>query len=60
MRRKRLLIDLLIMAALAGLTAWISLTMARIPGSVAAVWISNGIWACRPLSLSACATWSKC
>lgn len=33
------------MAALTGLTAWISLVIARIPGGVAAVWISNGIWA---------------
>ncbi len=33
------------MAALTGLTAWISLGITRIPGGVAAVWISNGIWA---------------
>src|SRR4051812_32259182 len=45
MRRKRLLLDLLIMASLTGVTAWISLAIARIPGGVAAVWISNGIWA---------------
>lgn len=44
-RRKRLLLDLLIMASLTGVTAWISLAIARIPDGVAAVWISNGIWA---------------
>jgi diguanylate cyclase (GGDEF)-like protein/PAS domain S-box-containing protein len=39
--------DILLLAALAtlvGLTAWLSLTLARVPGSVAAVWIGNGIW----------------
>lgn len=44
-RRKRLLLDLLIMASLTSITAWISLAIARIPGGVAAVWVSNGIWA---------------
>lgn len=36
--------DIMILAALVGLTAWLSLTLARVPGSVAAVWIGNGIW----------------
>lgn len=36
--------DILVLAALVGLTAWLSLTLARVPGSVAAVWIGNGIW----------------
>ena len=44
-RRHRLLLDLLVMASLIGLTAWISLAIARIPGGMAAVWVSNGIWA---------------
>ena len=44
-RRNRWLLDLLIMASLIGLTAWISLAIARIPDGVAAVWVSNGIWA---------------
>jgi diguanylate cyclase (GGDEF)-like protein/PAS domain S-box-containing protein len=33
------------MASLTGITAWISLAIARIPGGMAAVWVSNGIWA---------------
>lgn len=44
-RRDRLLLDLLIMALLTGVTAWISLVLVRIPGNVAAVWVSNGIFA---------------
>lgn len=44
-RRRRLLRDVLIMALLIAVTAWLSLTLARVPGGVAAVWVSNGIWA---------------
>lgn len=33
------------MASLMGLTAWLSLVITRAPGGVAAVWVSNGIWA---------------
>jgi diguanylate cyclase (GGDEF)-like protein/PAS domain S-box-containing protein len=44
-RRNRLLLDLLVLAALTGLTAWVSLAIARTPHGVAAAWISNGIWA---------------
>ncbi|HEY5972546.1 MAG TPA: diguanylate cyclase [Pseudoxanthomonas sp.] len=33
------------MASLIGVTAWLSLIIERVPGGVAAVWISNGIWA---------------
>jgi len=33
------------MALLIGVTAWVSLSVARVPGGVAAVWLSNGIWA---------------
>ncbi|MEO8365752.1 MAG: diguanylate cyclase [Pseudoxanthomonas sp.] len=44
-RRKRLLLDLLVMASLIGITAWVSLAIARVPGGVAAVWVSNGVWA---------------
>ena len=33
------------MAALTGATAWVSLVLARIPNGMAAVWVSNGIWA---------------
>lgn len=32
------------MMLLVGLTAWLSLTLARVPGGVAVVWIGNGIW----------------
>ena len=43
--RVRLLRDLLIMMLLIGATAWLSLSLARVPGGLAVVWISNGIWA---------------
>ena len=43
--RNRLLLDRMFMALLIGATAWVSLSIARVPGGVAAVWISNGIWA---------------
>ena len=33
------------MALLTGVTAWVSLVLARVPGGIAAVWVSNGIWA---------------
>jgi integral membrane sensor domain MASE1 len=33
------------MALLLGATAWLSLSLARVPDGVAAVWITNGIWA---------------
>jgi diguanylate cyclase (GGDEF)-like protein/PAS domain S-box-containing protein len=35
----------MLMALLVGATAWVSLSVARVPGGVAAVWVSNGIWA---------------
>ena len=44
-RRARLVRDHLTMALLMGATAWLSLSFARLPGGVAAVWVSNGIWA---------------
>ena len=44
-RRHRWLLDLLIMASLTGITAWLSLVVSRVPGGVAAVWVSNGVWA---------------
>lgn len=43
--RARLFRDRVVMALLIGVTAWLSLGIARVPGGVAAVWISNGIWA---------------
>jgi diguanylate cyclase (GGDEF)-like protein/PAS domain S-box-containing protein len=33
------------MALLVGASAWVLLSVARVPGGVAAVWVSNGIWA---------------
>ena len=44
-RRNRLLLDQLVMAGLVCTTAGLSLAIARIPDGVAAVWVSNGIWA---------------
>jgi diguanylate cyclase (GGDEF)-like protein/PAS domain S-box-containing protein len=43
-RRIALLADRLLLALLVGTAAWLSLTLARVPGSVAAVWIGNGIF----------------
>ena len=43
-RSGSVLTDRLIMALLVGTTAWLSLSLARVPGSVAAVWIGNGIF----------------
>lgn len=42
--RARVFRDGMIMALLIGVTAWLSLSIARVPGGAAAVWISNGIW----------------
>ena len=44
-RRMTLLVDRLLLGLLVGTTAWLSLALARFPGSVAAVWIGNGIFA---------------
>ncbi|MEO6102010.1 MAG: diguanylate cyclase [Pseudoxanthomonas sp.] len=44
-RRYRLLLDQLVMASLIGVTGWVSLVIARAPGGIAAVWVSNGILA---------------
>jgi len=44
-RRITLLVDRLLLALLVGTAAWLSFTLARVPGSVAAVWIGNGIFA---------------
>ncbi|HJR74418.1 MAG TPA: diguanylate cyclase [Luteimonas sp.] len=41
---QRLWIDRLVMALLVGVTAWLSLTLARGPGELAAIWIGNGIF----------------
>ena len=43
-RGTRLLLDRMAMALLIGATAGLSLTIARVPGEVAAVWVSNGIF----------------
>ena len=43
--RTQVLRDWMIMALLVGATAWVSLSIARVPDGVAAVWVSNGIWA---------------
>jgi diguanylate cyclase (GGDEF)-like protein/PAS domain S-box-containing protein len=37
-------VDLLMMALLIGATAWLSLTLAKGPGELAAIWIGNGIF----------------
>ena len=42
--RARLLRDRLVMVLFLGATAWLSLSIARVPGGVAVVWITNGIW----------------
>ncbi|MET0815872.1 MAG: diguanylate cyclase [Pseudoxanthomonas sp.] len=33
------------MVLIMGITAWVSLSIARVPGGLAVVWVSNGIWA---------------
>lgn len=43
--RVRLWRDVLIMMLLIGATGLLSLSLDRVPGGVAVVWISNGIWA---------------
>jgi diguanylate cyclase (GGDEF)-like protein/PAS domain S-box-containing protein len=43
--RTRLLRDQAIMILIVGVTAWVSLSIARIPDGLAVVWVSNGIWA---------------
>jgi diguanylate cyclase (GGDEF)-like protein/PAS domain S-box-containing protein len=43
-RRMTLLADRLLLALLVACAAWFSLTWARAPGSVSAVWIGNGIF----------------
>lgn len=44
-RARRIFIDLTTLAALTGLSAWSSVTLARGPGELSAVWIGNGILA---------------
>lgn len=40
---RRLCVDLVVVGSLIGSTGWLSLTLSRGPGELAAVWISNGI-----------------
>jgi diguanylate cyclase (GGDEF)-like protein/PAS domain S-box-containing protein len=42
---RRLWTDRLVMALIVGVTAWLSLQLARGPGELAAVWIGNGVLA---------------
>ncbi|MFS8063321.1 MAG: diguanylate cyclase domain-containing protein [Luteimonas sp.] len=43
-RTTTLLADRLLLALLVAATAWLSLTLARVPGSLAAVWVGNGVF----------------